>query len=275
MGATTSSVSFQYLGYLQPRAIAIENNPESPFYIGESTQYTCKTGNDVNFADEREIVITDVNGSVSSGLLTVDIQPWLSAAEFNAASVNDEWLFRVHVTLANASTPIVALTFKAAGQTVSGISIKNSNNETISLDYSQDYMLIIAKGTTSTPVALMYYYPTPASQLPMSTTSEINLPKFNNQVRYVCTGDEYDNIYSNDLAAQRARYEIYLRARLHDNISITTVPIYWLDVNEIIRFDLSDGSNDLWLVKSISTDFNVDGTQTINAMRYYPLYADI
>lgn len=275
MGATTSSVSFKYLGYMQPRATAIENNPESPFYIGESTQYTCKTGNDVNFADEREIVITDVNGSVSSGLLTVDVQPWLSASEFNAASSGDKWLFRTHVKLVNASTPIVALTFKAAGQTVSGIAIKNSDNETISLDYSQDYMLIIAKGTTSTPIALMYYYPTPASQLPMSTTSEINLPKFNNQVRYVCTGDEYDNIYSNDLAAQRARYEIYLRARLHDNISITTVPIYWLDVNEIIRFDLLDGSNDLWLVKSISTDFNVDGTQTINAMRYYPLYADI
>ena len=50
------------------------------------------------------------------------------------------------------------------------------------------------------------------------------------------------------------------------------------DVNTIIEFNLDeDGQEnpDLWLVKSISTDFGVDGTQTINAMRYYPLYADI
>ena len=93
----------------------------------------------------------------------------------------------------------------------------------------------------------------------------------------VCAGDEYDNIYSNDLAEQRARYEIYLRSRLHDSITITTVPIYWLDVNNIIEFNV-DGdseSSDLWMIKSIDTDFSTSGTQTINAIRYYPLYADI
>jgi hypothetical protein len=165
----------------------------------------------------------------------------------------------------------------AGGKTVTG-TIKGINNQVISLDYSQDYMLIVARGSSTTPAVGMMYYPTPASLLPMSTTSEVNLPKFNNQVRHVCSGDEYDNIYTNALAEQRARYEIYLRARLHDNISITTVPIYWLDVNEIIEFNLEeDGTTDpdLWLVKSINTTFGVDGTQTIEAMRYYPLYADI
>ena len=90
--------------------------------------------------------------------------------------------------------------------------------------------------------------------------------------------DENDNIYTNELCEQRARYEIYLRARLHDNISITCVPIYWLDVNQIIEYTLPNnttGEPDLWLVKSISTDLTPSGTQTITAMRYYPLYADI
>ena len=105
-----------------------------------------------------------------------------------------------------------------------------------------------------------------------------NLPLFDKQVRYVCAGDEYDNIYSDSLAEQRARYEIYLRSRLHDNISITTVPIYWLDVNTIIEYNLPNNvtnESDLWLVKSISTDISTNGTQTISATRYYPLYADI
>ena len=94
----------------------------------------------------------------------------------------------------------------------------------------------------------------------------------------VCAGDEYDNIYSDALAEQRARYEIYLRARLHDNIQISSVPIYWLEVNNIIEYNLPNGNSkesDLWLVKSISTDVTTNGTQNISATRYYPLYADI
>lgn len=276
VGANISTATSEYLGFMQPRATAIENNPDSPFYIGTSTQYTCKAGTAVDFASEREIVVTDVNSSVVGNVLYIDVRPWISAADFSAATQGDEWLFRVHVKLSN-DTPVYSMVVYAAGQTMTG-TIKNMHNQVISLDYSQDYMLVVSKGTVATPIVGMLYYPTPASLLPMSTTSEINLPKFNNQVRYVCSGDEYDNIYSNSLAEQRARYEIYLRSRLHDNISITTVPVYWLDVNTIIEFNLEeDGQegHDLWLVKSISTDFGVTGTQTINAMRYYPLYADI
>lgn len=276
VGASYTDISLEYIGFMQPRAVAIENNPDSPYYIGKSTKYTCKVGTEVDFADEREIVVSDVDGVTLAGLLTIDVNPWLTSSEFNSATQGTEWLFKVHAKLANASTPIISLTVKVAGRTLSGIAIKGMDNQTISLDYSQDYMLVVAKGTTSTPVVGMMYYPTPAELLPMSTTSAVNLPKFSNQVRYVCSGDEYDNIYSNDLAAQRARYEIYLRARLHDTINITCVPIYWLDVNQVIEYNLFDESDhDLWLVKSINTDFSVDGTQTISAMRYYPLYADI
>ena len=274
VGETIGTAKFEYIGYMQPRAVAIENNPESPFYIGTSTQYTCKAGTEVDFADEREIVITDLDGKVSGGVLYINVNPWLSSTEFINAEVGKEWLFKVHLKFP-VDTTLISMVVSAAGVNVTG-RIKNMRNEYISLDYSQDYMLVVARGSGSTPVVGMLYYPTPASLLPMSTTSEINMPKFNNQVRYVCTGDEYDNIYSNDLAEQRARYEIYLRARLHDNISITCVPIYWLDVNQIIEYNLTDpDAHDLWLVKSISTDFSVDGKQTITAMRYYPLYADI
>jgi hypothetical protein len=112
----------------------------------------------------------------------------------------------------------------------------------------------------------------------MSTTNMANLPKFDRQVRHVCSGDEYDNIYTNALAEQRARYEVYLRSRLHDKIAITSVPIYWLDVHQIIEYTLPNNQTeepDLWLIKSIDTEISPTGTQTIQAIRYYPLYADI
>ena len=46
--------------------------------------------------------------------------------------------------------------------------------------------------------------------------------------------------------------------------------------NQIIEYKLPNSTSkesDYWLVKSISTDVSTDGTQTINAMRYYAEYA--
>ena len=97
-----------------------------------------------------------------------------------------------------------------------------------------------------------------------------NKPKFEKQVRIVLSGGEYDNIYSNELAMQRAKYELYLHSSLHDNIQITLVPIYWMDVNQVIEYQMpNEKEPSYWLVKSVSTDFSVDGKQTITAIRYY------
>ena len=176
----------------------------------------------------------------------------------------------------NVTQPIISMVVIIAGST-NTYNVRNLAGQNISLDYSQNYMLIAEKTSNTALTLSVAYYPMPASNFPMSTTSYLDLPKFRNQVRYVCAGDEYDNIYSNDLAEQRARYEIYLRSRLHDSINITTVPIYWLDVNNIIEYNLPNGNgqSDLWLVKSINTDISTEGTQSISAIRYYPLYADI
>ena len=57
---------------------------------------------------------------------------------------------------------------------------------------------------------------------------------------------------------------------IHDSIDITVVPIYWLDVNQIIEYQMPNESEpSYWLIKSISTDFSVDGSQKISAIRYY------
>ena len=274
VGAVPSVVNGEYIGYLQPKAYAIENNPESSFYVGQFTKYTCSLGTNVNFASEKEIVVSDVTASVNNSTMIVDVRPWLSYDDYMNAPLYTEWYFRVHVELTD-NIPVTVMAVRVAGTTVT-TGIYGLNNQLISLDYSQDYMLIVARNNTANPTVRMEYYPTEASKLPMSGVHKINVPIFNNQVRQVCAGGEYDNIYSNDLAEQRARYEIYLKARLHDNINITCVPIYWLDVNQIIEYRLPNSTskeNDYWLVKSISTDISIDGTQTINAMRYYSEYA--
>ena len=271
----TKCTACEYLGALQPRAIALENNPESPFYVGTSTQYESAYGNVVDFASENESYIVEFSPAVVGSNMVLNLSPWCTATDFNAASVGETWKFKLNVE--SLSQHIVTMSI-VMGSSADTYSIRNMANERISLDYAQDYLLIATKISTTTLQFNVMYYPMPASVLPMSTTSVLNLPKFNKQVRLVCAGDEYDNIYSDALAEQRARYEIYLRSRLHDNIQIVSAPIYWLEVNNIIEYNLPNSNSeksDLWLIKSISTDISPNGTQNISATRYYPLYADI
>lgn len=271
----SSCESCEYLGALQPRAIAFENNSESPFYVGTSTQYESAYGNAVDFASENEDYIAELPVTVAGSNMGLNLSPWCTASDFREASIGDTWKFKLNVESLDQYIITMSITI---GGTVEMSVIRNMANERISLDYAQDYLFIATKISSTTLQFNVMYYPMPASVLPMSTTSVLNLPKFNKQVRLVCVGDEYDNIYSDALAEQRARYEIYLRSRLHDNIQIVSAPIYWLEVNNIIEYNLPNSNSeesDLWLIKSISTDVSPNGTQNISATRYYPLYADI
>ena len=110
-----------------------------------------------------------------------------------------------------------------------------------------------------------------------------------NRIRIVLTGGEYDNIYPiktngsvrsladfNSLAQQRANYELYTRCRLQDQIDLVCVPVYWLDVNWLIRITLPNKQGipvtDYYIIKKINTTLGVNGTQTITCMKYYPFY---
>lgn len=108
-----------------------------------------------------------------------------------------------------------------------------------------------------------------------------------NRIRIVLNGGEYDNIYPledydvspvlfNSLAQQRANYELYVRCRLQDQIELTCVPIYWLDVNWLISITLPNKQGtpvqEYYIIKKINTTLGVNGTQSITAMKYYPAY---
>ena len=93
------------------------------------------------------------------------------------------------------------------------------------------------------------------------------------RIRIVLYGGEYDNIYSDDLAKQRADFEIYQRSRLNDNITMTIVPIPWIDTNIVIlhRFGQKEIPSK-YIIKSFNVDYSTGGTMTINAITWYPYY---
>lgn len=94
------------------------------------------------------------------------------------------------------------------------------------------------------------------------TTGRIRLPLF---------GDVYDNIYSDDLARQRAEYELYLHSRMNDTVTITCVPVYWLDVNILTTYTSArSGVINKYIIKNISIGLAPSDTMTVNMIRYYP-----
>lgn len=96
------------------------------------------------------------------------------------------------------------------------------------------------------------------------TTGIILLPLF---------GGEYENIVTDDLALQRARYELYLRARKNDAITITSTIIPWIDVNVKMNFkNIGSDINGDFVIKSVNINLDTTDTMSFTACRFYPLY---
>ena len=62
----------------------------------------------------------------------------------------------------------------------------------------------------------------------------------------VKSGGDFDNIYSDRLAYERCVYELFTHTNLNNNISISCVPNYYLDVNQKIEVS-ADAELPLWL----------------------------
>ena len=81
-----------------------------------------------------------------------------------------------------------------------------------------------------------------------------------------------ERIYNNDLARQRADYELFLHARMNDSITLEIVPIYWLnDVNIKINYTNAEiGIEGEYLIKSMEIPLSISSSMTINAIKVYP-----
>lgn len=93
------------------------------------------------------------------------------------------------------------------------------------------------------------------------------------EILLVCSGGEYDNIWTDDLARQRAEYELYLHCRMNDTLTLECVPLYWLDVNIVMEYhETNIGEDGYYLIKSFSYGLKPDSTMSVTAVKYYPAY---
>lgn len=94
------------------------------------------------------------------------------------------------------------------------------------------------------------------------TVGRIRLPLF---------GGEYENIFSDTLAQQRAEYELWLHTNMNNTITLTCVPVSWLDVNILVSYtDMRNKETNLYIIKSINFGLSPSDTMTVTMMRFYP-----
>lgn len=92
-------------------------------------------------------------------------------------------------------------------------------------------------------------------------------------IKVVLSGGDYDNISTNELALERAQWELYTRDRLLDSLSLTVLPIYWLDVNWLIEITLpTENETKKFITKEITMSSGVTSVQTITLISYYDFY---
>lgn len=87
----------------------------------------------------------------------------------------------------------------------------------------------------------------------------------------ILQGGDYENIPTSTLATERAEYETWLVSRLTDTLTIETVIIPFLEVNQKISYKkMSDNSIDSYIIKNLSYSFT-GGTMTITMCKFYEL----
>lgn len=90
-------------------------------------------------------------------------------------------------------------------------------------------------------------------------------------IRLPLYGGEYENIFSDNLAKQRASYELWLRTNMNNTIQLTCVPVPWLNVNILVSYtDMRNNETNLYIIKSINYGLAPSDNMTITMMRFYP-----
>lgn len=94
------------------------------------------------------------------------------------------------------------------------------------------------------------------------TVGKIRLPLYDG---------EYANCITDDLAQQRAEYELWKHTNLNNSLTLSIIPVYWLDVNILVEYTLKRNNvKNQYLVKSINLGLSPTDTATIKMIQYYP-----
>lgn len=85
----------------------------------------------------------------------------------------------------------------------------------------------------------------------------------------VLEGGDYDNLYTDADCYNCAKYELYNRCKIYDGVQINCVPVYWLDVNEVIEITLPNKYGKEITARYLINNISISDTQSISLTRLY------
>jgi len=98
------------------------------------------------------------------------------------------------------------------------------------------------------------------------------------EIEDIFSGEEFDDINTQDLCDQRSAYEGWIHTRMNDSITLDMLAVPWFNVNKKLTYKpLKNNQNSQvyeYITKSINLDLST-GTMSLTMIRYYPLYPEI
>ena len=163
--------------------------------------------------------------------------------------------------------------------------IPNGINEPVVLDFNQLKQKVIISETVDVDfenvknhIIVYGRLLDNGEQVMATSTDTISSSPYNvdsiGQINYIV---DDERIYNNDLAQQRADYELFLHARMNDSITLEIVPLYWLnDVNvKIAHTNKNVGIEGEYLIKTLEIPLGVGNNMTITVIKVYPKEPEI
>lgn len=140
----------------------------------------------------------------------------------------------------------------------------SKNPSDISVIYGGETMTLLERDKLTEPTKNVSYTVDPATPFALDKIGER---------RQVLSGGEYANIYTVDLADQRAKYETWLASDMLDTISLTMIEVPWLEVNSKIEYrSFTTGETKTYLIKRKSGSIS-SCVMTIECVVFKPTYA--
>lgn len=165
-------------------------------------------------------------------------------------------------------TGIVAPTLQI--NSLTAYSILNDNGEAVTIpsENGEVYYCVQFKGTYWRWLGHLQAYGFAEDTNPLSpyyvngSVGRIRLPLFDGV---------YANCLTDDLAQQRAEYELWKHTNLNNTLSLNIIPVYWLDVNILVQYTMQrNNTMNQYLIKTINLGLSPTDTATITMVQYYP-----
>ena len=91
------------------------------------------------------------------------------------------------------------------------------------------------------------------------------------QIRVPVYGGGYGNCYSDDLAQQRAEYELWLHTNMNNTIQLNCIVVPWMNVNILIQYtSFRTKQTNQYIIKSINFGLSPSDTMTLSMIQFYP-----